>query len=56
MKTVIILTIEHKKPVDDLLDKIACRAYTLDGVDDVTCAFPELRALPVVNDPKELAS
>ena len=36
MKTQILLTIEHEAPIPDLLDKIAGRAYTLTGVDDVT--------------------
>ena len=39
MITTIILRIEHKKPVPDLLDKIAGRAYTIDGVDDVTATL-----------------
>ena len=34
-----MLRIEHKKPVPDLLDKIAGRAYTIDGVDDVTASL-----------------
>ena len=36
MKTIIWMVIEHKQDVPDLLDKIAGRAYTLTGVDDVT--------------------
>ena len=39
MITTIVLRIEHKKPVPDLLDKIAGRAYTIDGVDDVTASL-----------------
>ena len=39
MITTIMLRIEHKKPVPDLLDKIAGRAYTIDGVDDVTASL-----------------
>jgi hypothetical protein len=38
MITTVMLRIEHKKPVPDLLDKIAGRAYTIDGVDDVTAS------------------
>ena len=34
--TTIILRVETDKPVADLLDKIAGRAYTIDGVADVT--------------------
>ena len=36
MKTQILLTIEQKAHIPDLLDKVAGRAYTLTGVDDVT--------------------
>jgi hypothetical protein len=39
MQTIITLTIEHKKPILDLLDKVAGRVYTLDGVDDTTADF-----------------
>jgi hypothetical protein len=46
MKTQILLTIEHDKEVPDLLDKVAGRAYTIDGVEDVS-AKP-LIELPVV--------
>jgi len=41
METKITLTITHKKPISDLLDKVAGRTYTLDGVDDVSAAFDE---------------
>lgn len=33
--TVITLVIKHTKKDPDLLDKVAGRAYTLDGVEDV---------------------
>lgn len=36
MKTVLIVTVTHKNEIPDLLDKVAGRAYTLDGVQDVT--------------------
>lgn len=36
MKTIIVLEIEHVKPIGDLGERIAGRAYTIDGVDDVT--------------------
>ena len=39
MITTVMLRIEHKNPVPDLLDKIAGRAYTIDGVDDVTASL-----------------
>lgn len=32
MKTIILVEIEHDKPIDDLCDKVAQRAYTLQGV------------------------
>lgn len=38
MITTITLTITHKKPISDLLDKVAGRTYTLDGVDDVSAS------------------
>jgi hypothetical protein len=48
VKTQILLTIEHDKEVPDLLDKVAGRAYTLDGVKDVKAELPDLVSLPVV--------
>jgi len=37
LETVITLTIRHKKPIEDILDKVAGRVYTLAGGDgDVT--------------------
>ena len=35
MQTTITLTIHHKKPIEDLSDKVAGRSYTIAGVDDV---------------------
>lgn len=35
-KTVITLEIEHEKPIEGLADKVAARAYTIDGVRDTT--------------------
>ncbi|MDE2098922.1 MAG: hypothetical protein KGL39_16835 [Patescibacteria group bacterium] len=35
MKTIILMELDLSKPVTDLVDKIAGRAYTLDGVEDV---------------------
>lgn len=35
-KHFIILCITEEKPVKDITDLIACRAYTIDGVKDVT--------------------
>lgn len=32
MKTIILLSIEHDKPIVDLVDKVAQRAWTIDGV------------------------
>lgn len=34
MKTQITLTITHARPIDDLVEKVVARAYTLDGVDN----------------------
>lgn len=34
MKTQITLTITHARPIDDVVEKVAARAYTLDGVDN----------------------
>lgn len=43
MKTVLIMTIEHRKPIPDLTDIAAGRVYTLDGVTDVTAAIQDER-------------
>jgi hypothetical protein len=32
MKTFILVAVEHRKPVPDLTDAVAARAYTMDGV------------------------
>jgi len=48
--TTIMLRVEHKKPVPDLLDKIAGRAYTIDGVDDVTATLVDEKALQKLID------
>ena len=49
MKTQILLTIEQKAHIPDLLDKVAGRAYTLTGVDDVTAELlPEQYCYPKV--------
>lgn len=34
-KTYVLLEIEHRKPIPDLTDFVAGRAYTLDGVEGV---------------------
>ena len=39
MRTTILMTIEHRKPIPDLTDFAAARVYTLDGVTDVTAAI-----------------
>lgn len=41
MKTIITIEVTHDKPIADLIDKIAGRAYTLDGVKDVTAELVE---------------
>lgn len=53
MRTTIVLTIEHDKPIADLLDKVAGRAYTISGVSDVTATLPDrlsdMLELPVID-------
>lgn len=44
LTTQIILTIRHSKEIPDLLDKVAGRAYSMDGVEDVTAALPSTKA------------
>lgn len=39
MKTTILLTVEHSKPLPDLTHVAAGRVWTLDGVTDVTAAI-----------------
>lgn len=34
MKTLVVIEIEHKKPLQNLAEMVAQRAYTLDGVED----------------------
>jgi hypothetical protein len=41
MKTVITLVITHKKPVPNMADLIAQRAYTIDGINNVTSGMSE---------------
>lgn len=52
MKTQILLTIEHEKEVPDLLDKVAGRAYTIDGVEDVKAELvADVQAVDLVRLP-----
>lgn len=51
MKTIITLVIDHKKPIPELANLIAQRAYTLPGVDDARHA-DEFISLPVVEMPE----
>lgn len=39
MRTVVVMTIEHSKPIPDLTDIAAGRVYSLDGVSDVTATI-----------------
>lgn len=48
MITTIILRVETDKPVPDLLDKVAGRAYTIDGVNDVTATVLDVEQLTKV--------
>jgi len=50
MITKITLTITHKKPIIDLLDKVAGRSYTISGVDDVS-ATTDAGWLPIESAP-----
>jgi len=52
MITTITLTITHKKAISDLLDKVAGRTYTLDGVDDVS-AITDAGWMPIESAPKD---
>lgn len=52
MKTTILMTIEHSKPIPDLTDIAAGRVYTLDGVKDVTATIQE--PVPVVSSFDEM--
>lgn len=48
MRTIVSLVIDHKKPIPELANLIAQRAYTLPGVDDARHA-DEFISLPVVD-------
>jgi hypothetical protein len=41
MKTIVIVEIVHDKPISDLADRIAGRAWTLDGVRYATAHVDE---------------
>jgi len=43
MKTTLIMTIEHSKPIPDLTDIAANRVWPLDGVTGVTAAIQDDR-------------
>lgn len=46
--TYIMLEIKHAKEIKDLTDLVAGRAYTLDGVEDVTATIvPQMNMLKV---------
>jgi len=51
MKTVISIIITHRKPIPDLLDFVSGRAYTLDGVTDVSASL-----ILEVQDPPRIES
>ena len=40
MRTTIVLVIDHKKPIPNLPDLVAQRAYTIDGVQDANVDQP----------------
>lgn len=50
--TTILLTISQSKPVADLPDKVAGRAYTIDGVEDVKAELvADVQAVDLVRLP-----
>ena len=51
MKTQLLLTITHTKPIEDLLDKVAGRSYTLDGISDAVAAVHQW--MPIETAPKD---
>lgn len=56
MKSVITLIVDHKKPIANLPELVAQRAYTLPGVDDVeihaVTTSNDLITLPVIEVPQ----
>lgn len=55
MKTLILLEVEHTKPIESLWDLVAGRAYTIDGVSNVVQPEPS-KALATLEAVKELKS
>lgn len=47
MKTIVIIEVEHRKPIAELEEKVAQRAYTIDGVSHTVV----MRLQPVPFDP-----
>lgn len=60
MRTVLTLVVDHRKPVANLSELIAQRAYTLPGVDDVNVYAEgndtDLITLPVIEMKEEVKS
>lgn len=40
MKSIVTIVVEHDKPISDLANRIAQRAYTIDGVSNATQQGP----------------
>ena len=53
MKTIITLEVEHFKPIPALWDLVAGRAYTIDGVSNVTVVVEV--EVPKNSEPQRLA-
>ena len=47
MKTTIVLVIDHRKPIHNLVKLVEHRAYTIDGVTDANVQQTEFVKLPV---------
>jgi hypothetical protein len=51
METYILLTITHKKPIPDLMNLVANRVYSMDGLSDVEAKIvPQINLLEVRNE------
>lgn len=50
LKTVLIITVQHSKPLPELTDLAAVRIYTLQGVEDVTATLVETFEIDLQKD------
>lgn len=51
LTTIFTVTVEHDKPIPDLVDLVAGRAYTLDGVTNATASLLLSREIGVALEP-----